>query len=49
MQRGSNPFGDGRASRRIVLAVRRWLAGTLPLLAASEEFSSLVKAAPSHG
>ncbi len=38
MQRGPNPFGDGRAASRIVLAIRRWLAGESPWLSTAEEF-----------
>lgn len=37
---GSNPFGDGRAAERIVLASRRFLAGERPLLRSSETFVS---------
>ncbi len=33
-----NPFGDGQAARRIALALRRWFAGSRPLLLWHEEF-----------
>jgi UDP-N-acetylglucosamine 2-epimerase (non-hydrolysing) len=38
MQRGSNPFGDGRASGRIVAALDAWFAGRSPLLSAEDQF-----------
>lgn len=38
MRRPGNPFGDGQASRRIVLATRRFLEGQLPLLTREESF-----------
>jgi UDP-N-acetylglucosamine 2-epimerase (non-hydrolysing) len=38
MTAGENPYGDGRAAQRIVLAIRRWRSGSLPLLPAHEEF-----------
>jgi len=37
---GTNPFGDGRAARRIVLAVERWSCGARPLLAPDEQFAA---------
>jgi UDP-N-acetylglucosamine 2-epimerase (non-hydrolysing) len=33
-----NPYGDGRAARRIALALERWTAGQSPLLNPDEEF-----------
>lgn len=33
-----NPFGDGHAADRIVLAVNRWFRGARPLLEKSEQF-----------
>lgn len=33
-----NPFGDGQAARRIALALKRWFAGSRPLLLWHEEF-----------
>jgi UDP-N-acetylglucosamine 2-epimerase (non-hydrolysing) len=33
-----NPFGDGRAAHRIVLALERWSRGQTPMLQAEEEF-----------
>jgi UDP-N-acetylglucosamine 2-epimerase (non-hydrolysing) len=38
MARGGNPYGDGRAAERILLAIRRWRDGCLPLLSAEDEF-----------
>ncbi|PTN37508.1 non-hydrolyzing UDP-N-acetylglucosamine 2-epimerase [Desulfonatronum sp. SC1] len=38
MRRTGNPFGDGRASRRIVLAAKRFLTGQRPLLSGDEAF-----------
>lgn len=38
MVSAANPFGDGRASERIVLALSRWAASQTPLLTADEEF-----------
>ncbi|SMP65704.1 UDP-N-Acetylglucosamine 2-epimerase [Desulfonatronum zhilinae] len=38
IRRTGNPFGDGRASRRIVLATRRFLRGERPLLLPEETF-----------
>jgi len=35
----SSPFGDGRASERIVKALEHWRKGMLPLLSPNEEFS----------
>lgn len=37
---GDNPFGDGRAARRIVSATRRFLTGQRPLLRSDETFVS---------
>ncbi len=39
-RRAGNPFGDGQASRRIALAVRRFLEGRRPLLTEEESFVS---------
>lgn len=33
-----NPFGDGRAAERIVMALERWARGQSPLLDAAEQF-----------
>ena len=38
MQRGSNPFGDGRAAQRIVAAIDAWFSGASCLLPADREF-----------
>lgn len=38
MVSSDNPFGDGRAAERIVLAVDRWSSGRLPPLEADEQF-----------
>ena len=38
MSVGENPYGDGRASERIVEAVGRWFHGKAPLLEPSQEF-----------
>ncbi len=38
MSEGENPYGDGKASQRIVEAVARWFQGQTPLLDASQEF-----------
>jgi UDP-N-acetylglucosamine 2-epimerase (non-hydrolysing) len=38
MSEGDNPYGDGKASQRIVEAVARWFQGKTPLLEASQEF-----------
>src|SRR5262249_44405834 len=38
MSTGDNPYGDGRASARIVRALRRWRQGRLPLLHPRDEF-----------
>lgn len=37
---GPNPYGDGRASERIVESLGRWFAGETPLLPSSREFGS---------
>jgi UDP-N-acetylglucosamine 2-epimerase (non-hydrolysing) len=39
----ANPFGDGRASDRIVRALTRWRQGTSPLLPAGEHFQAGVE------
>jgi UDP-N-acetylglucosamine 2-epimerase (non-hydrolysing) len=41
MSHGVNPYGDGRASQRIVEAICRWARGVSPLLAPEEAFSSV--------
>lgn len=38
MQRGSNPFGDGHAARRIVAAMDAWFSGADRLLSPDQEF-----------
>src|SRR6202140_954534 len=38
MSEGDNPYGDGRASERIVEAITRWHEGKTPLLAPEKEF-----------
>ncbi len=38
MQRGSNPFGDGHAARRIVAAMDAWFSGASCLLPPDQEF-----------
>jgi UDP-N-acetylglucosamine 2-epimerase (non-hydrolysing) len=38
MSEGDNPYGDGRASERIVEAITRWHQGKLPLLEPEKEF-----------
>jgi UDP-N-acetylglucosamine 2-epimerase (non-hydrolysing) len=38
MSEGENPYGDGKASRRIVEAVARWFHGKMPLLDAEQQF-----------
>jgi UDP-N-acetylglucosamine 2-epimerase (non-hydrolysing) len=38
MSEGQNPYGDGRASERIVEAVARWHQGLSPLLEPDKEF-----------
>ncbi len=39
MAAGANPFGDGRASERIALAIRRYLQGETTLLTPEEAFT----------
>lgn len=39
MSGGRNPYGDGRAAERIVLAVERFLSGEQPLLTEDEQFA----------
>jgi UDP-N-acetylglucosamine 2-epimerase (non-hydrolysing) len=41
MSHGVNPYGDGRASQRIVEAICRWARGVSPLLAPEEAFSAV--------
>lgn len=38
MSKGDNPYGDGRASERIVEAITRWHQGKSPLLDAEKQF-----------
>ena len=38
MSEGENPYGDGKASQRIVEAIARWHQGKTPLLDATQEF-----------
>ena len=38
MSDGQNPYGDGKASERIVEAVARWHQGLMPLLEAEKQF-----------
>lgn len=38
MSEGENPYGDGRASERIVEAISRWYEGKTPLLEPEQEF-----------
>ena len=38
MSEGGNPYGDGRASERIVEAITRWHQGKMPLLDPDKEF-----------
>src|SRR5580692_82743 len=38
MSDGGNPYGDGKASERIVEAIARWHEGKSPLLEAAKEF-----------
>ncbi len=42
MAEAESPYGDGRASGRIALALRRWFAGASPLLEATEQFGNVV-------
>lgn len=46
MSGGENPYGDGKASERIVEAVARWFEGNMPLLDASQEFKLPPKPQP---
>lgn len=43
MSEGANPYGDGRASQRIVESLWRWMNGATPVLDLSEQFDSGVK------
>ena len=43
MSEGQNPFGDGRASARIVQSLSRWLHGATPVLDLSEQFESGIR------
>jgi UDP-N-acetylglucosamine 2-epimerase (non-hydrolysing) len=46
MSEGDNPYGDGKASERIVEAVSRWFKGKTPLLEVSQEFKLPVRPEP---
>jgi UDP-N-acetylglucosamine 2-epimerase (non-hydrolysing) len=39
MSEAGSPYGDGRAAQRISTALKRWLSGTAPVLAESEQFA----------
>ena len=43
MSEGQNPYGDGRASERIVQSLSRWLHGATPVLAPPEQFESGIR------
>ena len=43
MSEGQNPYGDGRASARIVQSLSRWLNGVRPVLDASEQFENAIR------
>ena len=43
MSEGQNPYGDGRASARIVQSLSRWLNGVAPVLEVSEQFESGIR------
>jgi UDP-N-acetylglucosamine 2-epimerase (non-hydrolysing) len=43
MSEGQNPYGDGRASQRIVKSMWRWLNGVSPALEAEQQFESAIK------
>ena len=43
MSEGNNPYGDGRASARIVQSLSRWLNRATPVLEASEQFESGIR------
>ena len=43
MSEGQNPYGDGRASARIVQSLSRWLHGATPVLDLSEQFESGIR------
>ena len=43
MSEGQNPYGDGRASVRIVQSLSRWLNGVTPVLDVSEQFESGIR------
>ena len=43
MSEGQNPYGDGRASERIVESLWRWLNGTSPVLDTSQQFESAIR------
>ena len=43
MSEGQNPYGDARASARIVQSLSRWLNGAIPVLAPTEQFESGIR------
>src|SRR6185437_2000599 len=43
MSEGANPYGDGRASQRIVESLCRWMNGETPVLDLSQQFDSGLK------
>jgi len=43
MSEGANPYGDGRASQRIVESLWRWMNGATPVLDLSQQFDNGVK------
>jgi UDP-N-acetylglucosamine 2-epimerase len=43
MSEGANPYGDGRASQRIVESLWRWRSGETPVLDLAQQFDSGVK------
>ena len=48
MSEGGNPYGDGRASERIVEAITRWHQGKSPLLDPEKEFKLPPRSHPSR-
>jgi UDP-N-acetylglucosamine 2-epimerase (non-hydrolysing) len=48
MSEGDNPYGDGRASERIVEAITRWHQGKTPLLDPEKEFKLPPRPRPSR-
>ena len=43
MSEGQNPYGDGRASARILQSLSGWLHGATPVLDLSEQFESAIR------